>query len=165
MLSREWKEPRTRAWDYAVSSGIHVRYYQGRIAKLKRKDDFIRVVAAIAASGTVGSLLKDLSVFGITGHAISLSLALSSAVLMTVSATLKIPDRLRGFSVLLAEYTEHKHRFDKLYFKAHQEASVELEAKLDKAIDGFNQTEGREAKDDPIPDRKLLAQCQNDTEK
>jgi len=165
MLSREWKEPRTRAWDYALSSRIHVLYYQGRIARLKGTDNLIRVVAAIAASGTVGSLLKDASVAGISGHRISVILALTSAVLLAVSAALQIPERIRGFGVLLAEYTAHKHRFDRLYLKAHQEPVAEFETKLDRAIDGFNQTEKREPKDDPAPDRGLLAKCQLDVEK
>ncbi len=145
-------------------SMTHVRYYQKRTAKLKRIDDVVRVVAAVAASGTVGSLLKDLSFWGIKGHSVSVFLGLTSAILLAVSAALQIPDKIRGFAVLLAEYTGHKQVFNRLYLQAHQEPEQKFEPKLERAIDKYNQTEKREPKDDSVPDRKLLAECMEEVE-
>lgn len=143
--------PREIAWDYALTAQMNVLYYQRKVARWTRWDEGIRVAAGVAASGTLLALMKKCSVWGIDVAAILSGLAATGSI---VGAALRLPDKVRGLGVLLAQYTAHQSTFERLY----QFGCSDKEIKA--ALRAFSETEQREAKDHPEPDTKLIAESQ-----
>lgn len=165
MLSTEWQDPRTRAWNHALTSKMNAIYYQRRIARWKLCDIVIKVLAAIAASATINSFLRDNPVVSGHGPNAAAILGVVSASLMIFSIVLQIPDRVRAFGVLLSEYTSHAQVFERLYLAAHKEDEATFEPRLDEAMLKYDETGQRESKDDPTPSKRLLAKSYSEVEK
>lgn len=165
MLSTEWQDPRTRAWNQALTSKMNVIYYQRRITRWKLWDNVIKLVAAIAASASVSTFLRDSPLVDGHGRTVATVLGLVSAFLILSSMVLQVPDKVRAFGVLLSEYTAHAQVFERLYLAAHKESEATFEPRLDEAMARFGETAQREAKDDPSPNKRLLAQSYAEVEK
>jgi hypothetical protein len=141
------------AWHNALTSRMNLGYYQRRILRWTRWDVTIRLVSAVAASASIVTFARERSVLGIE---VATLLAVVAAVLNVGGATLRVSDKVRELGVLLAEYTAHAHRFQKLY----QFGGTEDELKA--ALDLFAETESREAKDHPTPDEATLEKCRQE---
>lgn len=136
------------AWERMLTSQANVLYYQGKVDWWSRADAVVRFIAAITASTTLIAFASKWAPW------ISTSLGLLATLGSITSATLKVPDKVAGLSVLLVEYVGHQNTFERLY------RFGSTEAEMKRALEVFGETEKREAKDHPKPNEKEMAESQ-----
>ena len=135
------------ARDYALTSRMNEIYYAGKIAYWRRWDTGFKITSAFASSAAVVFFLKDTAPHGTV---IASCLSAAAAVSTILSTVLNLTESIRAFAVLRAEYALHFATFSKM--KRFGCTLDEVKA----AIDKFDETAQREAKDDPTTSDKLL---------
>lgn len=141
------KTPREIAWDLAFTSRMNAIYYERLIAKLERRDFWLRIGAALLSSGGI------LVAVELAPHWVAIAVGMLAAVLTVFSQIFDDHGNIKRAAVMLPRYVRHLHRFETLYLEHNETLTLQI---LESALQDFHDTEALEAEKIRTADKKLL---------